>query len=152
MSSLQLPPHLILAHQVHISLVTQGQIETTPIAQSPLELFQLANPKQFSLPCLESPRETPMKTLARALTSLLLLPPDPHWRFPLWPYVVPPAPFSQEMKVVHSSFNVDLSLLFLSHLHKLKSLRHCGRCYEGIKMGVLWRKAAIGRKSEEMLL
>ena len=34
------------------------KLEATPIAQSPLELFKLANPKLFTLPCLAFPEET----------------------------------------------------------------------------------------------
>ena len=40
------------------------QLEATSVAQSPLELFRLANPKLFTLPYLASSKQTLIKTLA----------------------------------------------------------------------------------------
>lgn len=55
--------------------ITQGpgtrQLESTPIVQSLLELFQVANPKGLTLLCLAFPMETPIWALAQAIPSLL---------------------------------------------------------------------------------
>lgn len=41
-----------------------GQLETAPLAQSPLKLFKLVNSKLFTLLCLAFPTETPIKAVA----------------------------------------------------------------------------------------
>lgn len=58
-------------------------LETSSAAQNPRELFQRANPKVFTLPCLTFPVESPLMALSflpapLCLLTTLVLPPWPY--------------------------------------------------------------------------
>ena len=59
-------------------------LETTSAARNPRELFQLANPKLFTLPCLTFPVETPLTALSFLPAPLCLLATPV---LPPWPYM-----------------------------------------------------------------
>lgn len=79
------------------------QPETTAIAQSPMKVFKLLNPKLvqtcLTLPQLFLPVEIKIKSLGHAF-PWLLPPPDQPQCFPMWPCMAWWAPFSRKLWVI----------------------------------------------------
>lgn len=62
--SLAYIPVLCICHSSPLALITKGQVPDSCCAQSPLELFKLANPKFAQLPHLFLSSETTIKPVA----------------------------------------------------------------------------------------
>lgn len=107
-------PHTKPAFPLHWIILGPGtrQLETNSIAQSPLELFKLVNPKPFTLLCSSFPKETPIKVLGHSFTPFCLLTTP---ELSLWPCVAYDYPLSLGSESIINFILSDLVLSSWGH-------------------------------------